>query len=310
MSKSTVKNLRLKEQQIDAESSKQWIRNVGVGTTKVLSKRKSKCDKVSVPITARSKTVTNKPTVLAPTKTKTTTTTTTTATKNESASAWPTGGIQLDVSIDRLDDSVIWMSTAINEPTAVQTSAKSNEAPGTCENDSLIYKTCIESDATLTNHKFKSHYLETIDCKTTNSPKSFSDESSDVSEESSLYEFKSTIDFMNSKVGDPKKLADELSTLKREWNEHIDDAIMHSPLDVTIVNRKLENIEPARAHELSIDLASFDFASSLSASNLYDCKFSDAVTPPLNSTELPSTNTMARIDKALHDMRNINSTES
>lgn len=325
--KGCQKNARTKEPPTDLEPSKAWIKNLGAGTTSQMPKlRTAKRDKSLV--TTLSATQTRTPSRKMPTSTSTASTT-----KNESVTTSKTSNnmqSDLDLIVEKcrkIGDSTMVSMRQINDASEMGEPAKSGEPSignVTCDNgdnDDTNYQTCIELDTTVID----ASKAETIDSKpisatpTRTKPddlktepnlKHFSLELNTVLEdETSLYDPMDTMDTMewlNARMKDPEKLAQDFATWKREYNEHFDDTIINetsaNALDVTI--------KPSRAHELSIPLAPFDFPScfpsSLSSSvfstaSQYDIKPADMMSSlPLNSTTLP-TNTFAETDNTQND---------
>lgn len=320
MPKSVGKNVE--NQQM--EPSKAWIKNLGVGTTK----RNIKRDRTSI-FTNRSATPPQRmtpspslslspspPPMLSPLPLFATNTR-----KNGSMAPSQANVIQLDLSVDKFNETVKMVdNSSVLDETIVQQPATSLElANGSGICDSTNYQTCIDFETTLINAAVspmpklidskpivsKATQSKTSTSNTTKNREHFPVGLNAISDETSLYEPKGTIDWMNARIVDQQKLSEELSALKREWNEHFDDTVINDTVydyDYTLVNRD-DDFIPPRAHELSIDLASFDFPS---PSKRCDRKLNDtSLSPTLNSTELVSTNTIVQIDKAVHDLRQI-----
>lgn len=257
-------NKESKEQPIDLDPSKAWIKNKGAGTTTQLPRFKTKRDNVLVTATTMSSSLpastSSPPPAMTPTNTRNNKSATASQASNEkySQDKWMALLQQIsDTSIDESADS--------SEQTLVNAS---------CDTDGSNYETCIEIDETLvgatdvkptkpaptqskamditTNQRFKNFPLELTNA--------------DLHDEISLYEGMGTIDWMSSRVTDPEMLAQELSTLKHEQSEHLDDTLISE----MVPNGLDDSIRPSRIHELSIPLGPFDFpsTSSLSATAL------------------------------------------
>lgn len=328
--KGKQRNTRNKEQPIDLDPAKAWIKNLGAGTTKEMPKLKTKRDKTLMMVTT-----------FPTTHTPSTPVSTSTA-KNKSVTVSKTNGMQLALSSDvekcnsvgKIMDSTMVSIQQINDAEVDEPAKSSEQAIGnvTSDDDSMNYQTCIELDTTLINvNETKTETIDTepisstapaqsktnpiltkskmMDFKTNQSFKHFPLELNTILEnETSLYEPMGTIEWMNARMKDPEKLSQELELVKREWNEHLDDTIINE----TLPHELDISIKPSTAHELSIPLASFDWipfpaSFALSPTVLHDTKLTDTLSSlPLNSTTLP-TDTFAELDKAKQNLREMGS---
>lgn len=276
--------------QSDLEPSRAWIKNLGAGTTKEMPKRRSKRDNTLVMCTTASQ---------------------------------PSAAELSDKPNDAdspVDNTMVSIPQQIDDTT---TTRQTNEN-GTHDinSSSMVFQTCLAFD-TIVNKPNESKCIDNTPIgpktlhtkssgnKKTNRSKQFPLESTRISDEISLYEGKGTIDFMYARVGNKQNDLDELLAMKHETNEHFDDTFINvtSPhdFDRTLINREMDDVKQSRAHELSINLGSFDLPSTWSRSSLFgdSTLIEMPLSPALNSTELITTNTMAQIDKASRDLRRI-----
>lgn len=285
------------EQPIDLDPAKAWIKNMGAGTTKQMTKLKN----------VKRDTLLATDTIILST---TTTSAAANTTKNESATASQTNGMQfgLDHAMDEGKFNATLKAMAMDITTlSIQKvngmdNGESSEQSGTIgnatyDNDATNYQTCIELDTTLMNSSVAEMtdykptcptpvQSQTMDFKPTKTFKPLPLELNTVLEdETSLYEPMGTMERMAERMKDPEKFAQHVSQMKREYNDHFDDTMVHESypygLDTTV--------KPSRAHELSVPLGSFDFLSSTSSSSLLSPSNLSDIKPALSSLTLDST---------------------